>query len=204
MPDARCFRILAVCTGNVCRSPLAERTLQLGLDYASPGKFLVRSAGTRALVGHSMTSEIRTLARDLGASDQEFVSRQLTPDMLRYADLVLTLTRAHSATILEENPLLLARTFSLREFARLLSRIEPEEALDPVARWQSAVRQVLRKRGTEYVAPGADDIVDPYRQPDEVLQQMAGQLVPAVRAIAEWELASTHDGPGLSTRLRHI
>ncbi|WP_446740540.1 arsenate reductase/protein-tyrosine-phosphatase family protein [Ornithinimicrobium sp. CNJ-824] len=50
-------RILVVCTGNVCRSPLVERLLQQGLDERwGPGAFEVRSAGTGALVDIRWTS----------------------------------------------------------------------------------------------------------------------------------------------------
>ncbi|MEO8284563.1 MAG: hypothetical protein ABI568_14370, partial [Pseudarthrobacter sp.] len=45
------IRILTVCTGNICRSPVAERLLQAGLEQVKPGAFRVRSAGTRAMVG---------------------------------------------------------------------------------------------------------------------------------------------------------
>lgn len=184
------FRILTVCTGNVCRSPLAESFLQAGFDFAAPGSFEVRSAGTHALVDQPMTPEIQALATSMGVGPEGFTSRQLVPDMLHSADLVLTLTREHSKLILEENPLLLKRTFSLREFARILSAVEPETDLEPIERWRAAVRQALRKRGKGFMKMEFDDIVDPYRQPEEVLQKMTRQLVPATRAIVEWEIAA--------------
>lgn len=183
------FRILTVCTGNVCRSPLAEILLQAGFDYAAPGSFEVRSAGTHALVDQPMTPEIQALATKIGVSPDGFTSRQLVPDMLHSADLVLTLTREHSKLILEENPLLLKRTFSLREFARILSAVKPDTSLQPTERWRAAVRQSLRKRGKGFMKMEFD-VVDPYRQPEEVLQKMTMQLVPAARAIVEWEIAA--------------
>ncbi|HSP60467.1 MAG TPA: low molecular weight phosphatase family protein, partial [Ornithinimicrobium sp.] len=60
-------RILVVCTGNVCRSPLVERLLQDGLDERwGTGRFVVRSAGTGALVDHPMDERSAEVLTGLG------------------------------------------------------------------------------------------------------------------------------------------
>lgn len=116
------FRILVVCVGNVCRSPLAERHLRHQLDTVLgpvADSVEVTSAGVRALAGHAMDTVSAQQLERLGGSADGFVARQLTRSMMREADLVLTATRALRSRALEDEPLALRRTFTLREFAAL-------------------------------------------------------------------------------------
>ena len=86
------IRILTVCTGNICRSPVAERLLQAGLDQVQPGAFEVRSAGTHAMVGDPIQPPSADMIRTYGGTPDGFAARQLTPKMLRESDLVLAMT----------------------------------------------------------------------------------------------------------------
>ena len=61
-------RILTVCTGNICRSPVAERLLQAGLDQVLPGGFEVPSAGTRAMVGDPIQPLSADIVRTFGGT----------------------------------------------------------------------------------------------------------------------------------------
>ena len=72
------FSILAVCTGNVCRSPAVERQLinELGKTVS------VSSAGTHALLGHPISEPMAALLRDRGIEPDKFEARQLTEQLL--------------------------------------------------------------------------------------------------------------------------
>lgn len=181
------MRVLAVCTGNVCRSPLVERVLQAGFDDIAPGAFAVRSAGVEALVGSRTTPEIAALAERMGVPIDDFRARALDVDEVKEADLVLALDRGHRAAIVERVPQALKKTFTLRELARLLPQVPVERNAWPHQRWQSAVVWAARRRRAVAGDPYADDVVDPFHQPESVLWEMAGQLVPAVDAILQWE-----------------
>ncbi|MFD5276317.1 low molecular weight phosphatase family protein [Pseudarthrobacter sp. NPDC058362] len=117
-------RILTVCTGNICRSPVAERLLQAGLDQVVPGGFEVASAGTRAMVGDPMQPISVDIVRTFGGSPDHFAARQLTPKILRGVDLVLTMTSGHRGEVLQLDASLLKRTFTIREFARMLDVLD--------------------------------------------------------------------------------
>ena len=91
----RPVRILTVCTGNICRSPVAERLLQAGLDQVRPDAFVVRSAGTRAMVGDPIQPSSADIVRTYGGTPDGFAARQLTPKILRESDLVLAMTAKH-------------------------------------------------------------------------------------------------------------
>lgn len=176
------FRILIVCTGNVCRSPFAERVLQHWLEHDAPGVFEVRSAGLSALVGEPMQPRSAALTTEYGADPTEFVSRQVGGSDLSEADVVLAMTRAQRSKISTVDPHVLRRTFTVRELARSATRIDPESLRpEPTGRWDELITSASRDRGT--YAPGEprqDDVVDPYRREDEVYNQMAGELVPAL------------------------
>src|SRR3954463_14446478 len=121
------FTLLLVCTGNICRSALAER---LGRAYlaqgmgedASQGRIV--SAGTRAVVGSEMHPDSALVLQGLGAEAGDFRARQFVDGVATDADLVLTMTRAHRQHVLERAPRVLARTFTVREAADLLARLD--------------------------------------------------------------------------------
>ena len=190
--EPRRFSIVTVCTGNICRSPLAEHLLRQGLE--SWKVVDVSSAGTGALVGQPMTDQTIAIAHEHGAPDPEqHRARALVVDYLRDANLVIALTRAHRAEIVAMLPRGSRRTFTLRELARLLAAVAPADlaavaalpADDIVGRFAELIDAAAALRG--YVLPPEDelddDVVDPYRRSDDVYRQSADQLVPAVETI---------------------
>lgn len=170
------FRILVVCIGNVCRSPFVERLLQLRLAESDPA-YDVSSAGVRAMVGdgiHPLTAE-QLVA--LGGDPAGFVSRQLTSDHVRRADLVLTATRELRARVLEESPAALRRTFTLRELAALAATSEATSATELVA---DAARRRSTLEGVEL------DVPDPMgrgRQVHASSAQVAAEAVDSLAAV---------------------
>ncbi|MFF2344847.1 low molecular weight phosphatase family protein [Pseudarthrobacter sp. NPDC058119] len=202
-------RILTVCTGNICRSPVAERLLQAGLDQAVPGGFQVSSAGTRALVGEPMQPLSAEIVRTFGGDPEGFAARQLTPKILRGVDLVLTMTSGHRGEVLQLDASLLKRTFTIREFARMLDVLDhradsqragrqpaavvPSQDAGPDADGGLAANAALwrglpaRAAGVRHLSLPADssdnDIVDPYRRAPEVYREMEDQLAPAIVSI---------------------
>ncbi|MFQ4150481.1 low molecular weight phosphatase family protein [Arthrobacter sp. LAPM80] len=181
------FRILTVCTGNICRSPMAERLLQNDLNLVAPGVFAIESAGTAAMVGSTMEPHIEGFVRVAGASTEGFAARQLTRDILSKQDLVLALTREHRSRIVELHPALLKKTFTLRELARVLPHIDGARGVHPAERWELAIPLAMRARTLHRATAEDDDVVDPYRRGDQVFEQMRQQLVPAVQELIAWE-----------------
>jgi protein-tyrosine phosphatase len=177
------FRILVICIGNVCRSPLAERLLQMHFEQelrGSDGSVRVRSAGVLALVGDPMNDMAADQLRRLGGDPAGFVSTQLTSAMVEDADLVLTASRALRSRALEEAPRALRRTFTLREFAALATSV-----VLPNTSWESAptlVRHLASWRGS--VDVGEYDVPDPMGQPIGVHQDVANVIDSSCTEIA--------------------
>lgn len=179
--------LLTVCTGNICRSPLAEVMLRESLRELDVS---VSSAGTHALIDEEMTAQALELAVTGGARANDAMrhrARMLSERMLMEADLVLTMTREHRGFAVQLTPSRLHRVFPVREFARLASTLSDDDvrrAADagttPRARLGAAVTAISHRRGLSNVASSADDVIDPYRRDSEVYQQAGRELFPAL------------------------
>lgn len=183
-PSSDQLLVLAVCTGNICRSPATERLLAARLGPESGVQ--VRSAGTGALVGHPIHPPMATHLTAAGASVDGFVARQVTEAMLREADLILALTRAHRAALVELAPAVVRRVFTLRELGRLAQDVGTEglPAGPVVDRLAALVPVAASRRGRVRASrPEDDDVVDPYRRSAAVYTRSFAQLTPAVDAI---------------------
>ncbi|KQY42810.1 protein-tyrosine-phosphatase [Cellulomonas sp. Root137] len=190
------LRVLVVCTGNICRSPAAERLLAAGLGAAYRGRdaagglapaIEVGSAGTGAMVGHPMTDEIAALVAAQGVDPRNFEARQLVAGMVQQADLVLALTRRHRSAIVELAPAAVRRTFTLRELARLATDVDPATLPGSNATTADRLRALIpvaaARRGLAAHRPADDDVVDPYRGDAALYEKSFGQLLPAVETI---------------------
>lgn len=179
------LRILTVCTGNICRSPLAEVLLRKVLQ-GLPVE--VSSAGTSAMVGHTMPDPQLRIAANLGVEGAEqHRARQLTAEMLEESDLVIALSREHRRIIAELSPKASRSTFTLRELARISASVDDEELAlsDGGAQGMRAVVALASQlRGSVLPPENAedDDVIDPFRQSIDVYQQSAEQLIPAVNS----------------------
>lgn len=189
------MEIMTVCTGNICRSPLAE--LLLATRLADLGAE-VHSAGVRGLSAAPMTPEAIDLAIEYGVTEADadaHRSRFLTEAMLVSPDLILAMTREHRREIAELAPARLRSTFTVREFARLAASLSDDDVADAVAdagpdatpgdRVRAATAAVAGRRGLlpPPADPADDDVIDPYRRDWSVYRTSADQLVPALAEV---------------------
>ncbi len=93
------YNVLTVCTGNICRSPIAAGLLQHYLPADLKERVTVSSAGTSALHGHLAESHAITAMAQLGIDIRGHRARQITREIARKADLVLTMETAHSVVL---------------------------------------------------------------------------------------------------------
>ena len=174
------FAILVVCTGNICRSPVGERLLSAAL----PASVVVRSAGTRALVGEPIAPPMVPLLSAAGAAVEDFSARRLTTDMVRDADLVLAMTKSHRREVVELFPAAVRRSFTLLELALLLKGVQSAD-LAPAgvtARLHEALTLAARKRSAPLESY---DIADPYRRSLQTHQAVFAQIQQAVATLAQ-------------------
>ncbi|MBY8879613.1 protein-tyrosine-phosphatase [Streptomyces sp. PLK6-54] len=187
------FRVLHVCTGNVCRSPMAERLMRHGLALrvgAAGAGIVVESAGTWGHEGAPMEAHAAAVLTEFGADPAGFVGRELLDDHVIDADLVLTATRDHRAQVISMGHAAGLRTFTLKEFTRLVRAIDTATLPDGsvTERARALVQAAAALRGWLLApSPEADEVHDPYGAPvgyfRSIGEEIQGALDPVVTAL---------------------
>ncbi|NLZ38063.1 MAG: low molecular weight protein arginine phosphatase [Firmicutes bacterium] len=108
--------LLFVCTGNTCRSPLAQVIAARLLEKEGLSDWTVASAGLAALNGMSASRQALTVANTLGLDLALHQSRSLTEELAAKAELILVMTQAHKEMLLKILPQYGEKVFTLKEF----------------------------------------------------------------------------------------
>lgn len=174
-----------VCTGNICRSPLAAELVRSATSAA------VQSFGTSAVVGEPPPRPTLQAAESLGLDLSTHRARQLTADVVGRAPLVLALAREHRRAVVSLVPRANRTTFTLREFARLSRLVDPHETAraiastpDPAERLDRVVALAAAHRGSgALVTPDEDDVVDPFGLGADVYAKSTAQIVDATNDV---------------------
>jgi low molecular weight protein-tyrosine phosphatase len=169
--------ILVVCSGNICRSPVAEGLLRRALErrFGSDAPS-VSSAGTIAMDGGAASEGSVVAARELGVDIEEHRARHLTVGLIREADLDLCMAGEHREEIADLAPDAAARAFTLKELVRLLDRVPIAEAMAPDA-LADRVAEAARVRAAHGSPnPFDDDVVDPLGLPLDTYRAVAWEL----------------------------
>jgi protein-tyrosine phosphatase len=182
--------ILVICTGNVCRSPMAEgflrATLRRRFGNQAP---VVASAGTSGWEGSGAMPESVEAAEERGVDISGHVARRLTRGDVYDADVVIAMAAEHRDAVSRAMPEAAGRTFTLKELVRLLEALPPpRESIAGELPGRVAEAERLRRAG-HVGNPHDEDIVDPLGLPLESFRAIAWEL-------DEWSarLAQTLDG----------
>nr|WP_234443512.1 protein-tyrosine-phosphatase [Streptomyces sp. NRRL B-24484] len=182
--------MLFVCTGNVCRSPIAERLTRHELAArlgAASHRFVVESAGTWGHEGAPMEAHAATVLGEYGVDSAGFAGRELLDEHVIDADLVLTATLDHRAQVISMGHAAGLRTFTLKEFTRLVRRIDPVTLPEPRGgaqlpeRARALVRAAAALRGWLLAAsPESDEVDDPYGAPIGMFRNCGEEIFDAL------------------------
>jgi len=110
--------VLFVCTGNSCRSIMAEGLLKKKLSRLGKDYITVESAGTKAADGFTPTNETITLMKEEGIDVAGFKSKRLTEEMIKTSDLILVMQPMHRDEAIRKVPEAASKTYLLTEFAK--------------------------------------------------------------------------------------
>jgi protein-tyrosine phosphatase len=174
--------ILFVCTGNTCRSPMAEALLRhhLGDDTS----LTVASVGTIGWNGYPATPHAVEVLAERGIDLRSHVSRKISRGEVEHADLIVAMTRKHGWAVAAHEPAAANRTFLLGEITRL-ARTNPRDAA-PLRNW---VESIGAQRPTHKpIGHAGDEIHDPVGESIEIYRATADVLD---RLLAELALSLT-------------
>jgi protein-tyrosine phosphatase len=135
--------IVFVCTGNTCRSPMAQGLLQQYLDENGITTVEVRTAGVMTIPGLLPTPEAVQVMDGSGIDIRKHRSAPLTPEMIRKADLVLGMTPFHVQFALRLADDARHKTFLLKEYAK--SDLKNYQISDPMGATLEVYKRVFRE-----------------------------------------------------------
>src|SRR5437773_1296644 len=121
--------VLFVCTGNVCRSPMAEELFRHAV--AGRNDYRVVSAGLGAMDGQPPSAFAIQAMQEIGLDISRQRSRMLTADLVRSADYIFGMTHSHVDSVMLLYPQMAEKVFLLREFDETLDPYE-KDISDPI------------------------------------------------------------------------
>ena len=150
---SRSYHILFVCSGNACRSPMAEGLLKKKLFPQFLKKVEIESAGTLGFSGSPASPLTIQVAKEKGVDISGHRSQPLTRELVENTDLILVMANHHKEFIRNNFPDFIDKVFLLTEFGQNDPENEQNfpEILDPIGENLSFHRKIIEQIDRELV-----------------------------------------------------
>ncbi len=149
------FTILFVCSGNACRSPMAEGLLKKKLFPYYQKQVVIKSAGTLGLNGNPATPNTITVAKEKGVDISSHLSQGISANLIQKADIIFTMAAHHKETLLEIFPEKKDDVFLLTAFGVEEKTNNAKDIRDPIGENLTFYRQIIHQidRELERILP---------------------------------------------------
>lgn len=175
------MKVLFVCTGNICRSPMGELMFPL---FFHDTTIETDSAGTQGLIDQPIDPSSAKLMPLDGIDSSSFRSKRLTPQLAMSNDLILCFTEHQRKSIVTLAPRVRTRTYTLNDFANLCSYFGENNLLQGTT-IEDRMREVMYNTSmVRHMIPQAADITDPYNKDFQAFQTAHDQIGYAIADIA--------------------
>lgn len=134
--------VLFVCTGNTCRSPMAEYLFRKAVENRSD--FEVTSAGVSAYEGGSMSSQTANVLKERGIEISGFASKPVSQKLVEDATHVFTMTESHLRALLSQFPEHEDKYYLACEFVDLPGQGIGCDVPDPIGMGSAAYNEVAK------------------------------------------------------------
>ena len=164
---------LVVCTGNICRSPMAEAMLRQECSQRGVPDGIA-SAGVAAVPGQAATQEAVRAVRAWGLDLSGHRSQPSTSDLVGGSALVLTMEVAHVVRLVSSHPERFPTTFTLRELVERVQTVTGPRSDRSLEEWVAALNEGRSASGL--LARVDLDVVDPYGHSEAAYRRCAEEL----------------------------
>ncbi|MFK7927470.1 MAG: hypothetical protein AB8H79_04745 [Myxococcota bacterium] len=132
-------RVLFVCSGNICRSPMALYLMRARVEQLQLPVEL-DSAGTLGIIDRAPPPNALAVMREIGVSMDDHRSKGVTTELMTWADRVVVMTYEHASTLRERYPDAQCDIELLGPYGGKSPEVD-----DPMGRWRGTFRRVRRQ-----------------------------------------------------------
>ena len=179
------FKILVVCTGNLCRSPIAEHLLRAQIIELNLGDYWsVKSAGTQAVEGTSMDYKARQILHERDIDPvPNWTTTLLNAGNISEANLILTAELDHRKQVVAFNPRAVTKVFTIRQFAELARLAAPLPAQAREHLGAALLESIVIARAQFQTTGSLLNIEDPLGQSIEQFRSCADEITCSITTI---------------------
>ena len=204
------MNLLFVCTGNTCRSAMAEPLMRARLERAGLGdRIAVRSAGVAADAGAPASKGAANVLNARGMDGAAHMASRVDDELVRWADLILTMGQSHKRAILERHMEAFDKTFTLKEFVdddpKHLGIFEEMDRLQAEAQTKQALflaehEEEIEQLQQQYQAGGGDAatekaLADLQRRLEATVQAESERMMELAQQLPNYDIADPFGGP---------
>ena len=181
-----------ICTGNICRSPMAEAILRARLATVAPD-VVVGSAGLLFDGRAAEPDAVKTLSKR-GLDLRTHAAQTISADLLADTALILGMERRHVREVSDLHPSLFVRSFTLPEFVRLATVVGPRPEGIALRPWVEHIGG-LRNPDDYRFADRSSEIEDPYHRSMRAFRACADELDARIDELVSLAWPTTRGGP---------